>query len=200
LIICRGNQSTKLYCKCGSNKKSSATQKQSAIALTESRLPHRLELLRCPLVLSSDGRSIRRTCSCGPNLTISKRHFNRLITSKVCPGEAGRARRADALDGDVKRGVQARGVVSKARRGGAGGQVPPVGRHHEEPVAAHGRCQVERRRREREIQLHLHVGNRHRWGSAWLRLRCENSIGSEQHSARRFSLATVKCRGSGFPI
>lgn len=74
-----------------------------------------------------------------------------------------------AMHGDEERGVRARGVGGDAGEEGdravrseaeraherAAGWVPPVGRHHEQPVAAHGRRQVERRRgAEREIQLH----------------------------------------------
>lgn len=79
-----------------------------------------------------------------------------------------------AEDGDEEGVGRARGVAGDASEEGggavggeaeraeerAGGGVPAVGRHHEQPVAAHGRLQVERRRAgggstERKLQLHV---------------------------------------------
>lgn len=104
------------------------------------------------------------------------------LPEDAVPVERGEGGGGAAEDGDEERVGGARGVSGDAdeqRHGGgggreaeraeerAGGRVPAVGRHHEQPVAAHGRLQVERRRpAERELQVQVHAvlrgcGGRH---------------------------------------
>lgn len=73
------------------------------------------------------------------------------------------------MAGDAgEQGLGAVGGEAERAEERAGGRVPAVGRHHEQPVAAHGRLQVERRRAERQLQLHAHAGPRRRGGGAAL--------------------------------
>jgi hypothetical protein len=162
----------------------------------EPRLPrrrvHRLELrhrrpvlLRQPqhpphlLLRAKPGISPTSACRFGDDQTLKEARSVESAYEDVVLVERGESTRA--LDGDEERGARALGVGGDAGEEGngavggeaeraherAGGGVPPVRRHHEQPVAADGRRQIERRRaagRERELQLHA-------WPSVRLRAR-----------------------------
>jgi len=119
-------------------------------------------------------------CRFGDDQTLTEARSVETAYEDAVLVERGESTRA--LYGDEERGARARWVGGDAGEEGhgavggeaeraherAGGGVPPVGRHHEQAVAAHGRRQVERaaqraaagaRRGRRRLGL----------GAAWLR-------------------------------
>ena len=203
----------------------------------EPRLPrrrvHRLELRhRRPVLLrqpqhpphlflrAKPGIRPASACRFGDDQTLTEARSVETAYEDAVLVERGESTRA--LYGDEERGARARWVGGDAGEEGhgavggeaeraherAGGGVPPVGRHHEQAVAAHGRRQVERRRaagREQELQLHARpsVQLRARGGVAagwvWERHGCVSRCSSGRRQ-RGFRSDRVSDRATGVPV